>query len=128
MGHHRAIGQIGYVFDNGPGDRGSILGRVISKIQKMVLDADFLNGQRYKVRIKGKLDQSREWSKCLSLHVGVVAIEKEPSGRPRQRSSTLLYKEIRTSSYNDSPGNKPKLHLMVRLHSWCLWESLLLPT
>ena len=43
----------GRVFANGPGDQGSILGPVILKTQKMVLDA-FLNTQRYKVRIKGK--------------------------------------------------------------------------
>ena len=39
------------VFANGPGDRGSIPGQVISKTQKMVLDAAFLNSQHYKVRI-----------------------------------------------------------------------------
>ena len=53
------------VFDNGPGDRGSILGRVILKTQKMVLDVALLNTQHYKVRIKGKVEQSREWSNAL---------------------------------------------------------------
>ena len=38
----------------GPGDRGSIPGRVISKTQKMVIDATSLNTQHYKVRIKIK--------------------------------------------------------------------------
>ena len=33
------------VFASGPGDRESILGRVILKIQKMVLDASLLNAQ-----------------------------------------------------------------------------------
>ena len=47
-------------FANGPGDRGSILGRVIPKTQKMVLDTDLLNTQHHKVRIKGKMEQSRE--------------------------------------------------------------------
>ncbi len=42
------------VFVNGPGDLGSIPGRVIPKILKMVLDATLLNTQHYKVRIKGK--------------------------------------------------------------------------
>ena len=42
------------VFANGPGDRGSIPGRVIPKTQKMVLDAVVLNTQHYKERIKGK--------------------------------------------------------------------------
>ena len=48
------------VFANGPGDLGSIPGRVIPKTQKMVLDASLLNTQHYKVRIKGKVKQSRE--------------------------------------------------------------------
>ena len=38
----------------------SIPGQVIPKTQKMVLDTSLLNSQHYKVRIKGKVDQSRE--------------------------------------------------------------------
>ena len=48
------------VFANGPGDLGSIPGEVIPKTQKMVLDASLLNSQHYKVRIKGKVEQSWE--------------------------------------------------------------------
>ena len=48
------------VFDSSPGDLGSIPGRVITKTQKMVLDATWLNTQHYKVRIEGKVGQSRE--------------------------------------------------------------------
>ena len=44
------------VFTNGPGDRGSIQGRVMSKTQKMVHDAALLSDQHYKVRIKGKVE------------------------------------------------------------------------
>ena len=47
-------------FANNPGDPGSIPGRVISKIFKMVLDTYLLNTQYYKVRIKSKVEQSRE--------------------------------------------------------------------
>ena len=54
------------VFINGPGDRGLIPGRVIPKTQKMVLDAALFNNQHYKVNIKGKVEQSREWSCALS--------------------------------------------------------------
>ena len=54
------IGLAVRVFVNGPGDLGSIPGRVIPKTQKMVLDASLLNTQHYKVRIKGKVEQSRE--------------------------------------------------------------------
>ena len=53
------------VFANGPGDLGSIPGRVIPKTQKMVLDASLLNTQHYKVRIKGKVEKSRERSSAL---------------------------------------------------------------
>ena len=53
------------VFDNGPGDWGSILSRVIPKTQNMVLDAVLLNTQHYKVRIKNKVVQSREWNNTL---------------------------------------------------------------
>ena len=53
------------VFTNGPGDRGSITGGAIPKTQKMVLDPSFLNTQHYKVRIKGKVVQSREWSSAI---------------------------------------------------------------
>ena len=58
------------VFANGPGDRGSILGRVIPKTQKIVLDAVLLNTQHYKVSIKGKMEQSMEWSSAL-LYISV---------------------------------------------------------
>ena len=43
------IGQVGRVFANGP-------------TQKMVLDISLLNTQHYKVRFKGKVEQSRERS------------------------------------------------------------------
>ena len=45
---------MGRVFTNGPGDLGSIPGRVLPKTLKMVLDTSLLNTQQYKVRIKGK--------------------------------------------------------------------------
>ena len=59
------IGMIVRVFANGPGDLGSIPGRVIPKTQKMVLDVALLNTQHYKVQIKGKVEQSRERSSAL---------------------------------------------------------------
>ena len=63
------------MFAKGPGDQGSVLGRVIPKTQKMLLDASLLNTQHYKVRIKGKVGQSGK-EVVPSLHRGVVAIEK----------------------------------------------------
>ena len=56
---------MGIVFANGPGDLGSIPGRVISKTREMLLDTSLLNTQQYKVRIKGKVEQSRERSSAL---------------------------------------------------------------
>ena len=53
------------VFANGPADLGSILGRVIPKTLKTVLDTSLLNSQQYKGRIEGKVKQSREKSSAL---------------------------------------------------------------
>ena len=55
---------VGRVFANGPGDRDSIPGRVITK----TLDTSLLNSQYYNVCIKGKVE----------------LLKREPSGRPRQ--------------------------------------------
>ncbi len=54
------------MFTNGPGDPGSNQGRVISKTQKIVLDAALPNTLPYKVRIKGKVKQSRERSSAFA--------------------------------------------------------------
>ena len=62
---HRDIGPAVRVFANGPGDLGSIPGRVIPKTLKMELDTTLLNTQHYKVRFKGKVEQSWEWSSAL---------------------------------------------------------------
>ena len=66
IGFSPDIGLAVRVFANRPGDLGSIPGRVIPKTQKMVLDASLLNTQHYKVRIKGKVEQSRERRSVLS--------------------------------------------------------------
>ena len=49
----------------GPEDMGSLPGRVIPKTLKVVLDTSLLNTQQYEVRIKGKVEQSRERSCAL---------------------------------------------------------------
>ena len=59
------IGIMVRMFAIGPGDLGSIPGRVIPKTLKMVLDASLLYTQHYKVRIKGKGEKSRESSNAL---------------------------------------------------------------
>ena len=53
------------MFTNGPGDWGSIQGRVIPKTQKMVLNDFLINTQNYKVWIKSKVEQSRERNSIL---------------------------------------------------------------
>ena len=53
------------VFANAPGDRGSIEGRVIAKIQKMVLDAALLSTQLY--HIYQPLCSGRIWHKVNFL-------------------------------------------------------------
>ena len=47
----------------------------------MVLDTTLLNTQHYKVRFKGKVEQSWEWSSALPYTL-VVAIEKGAFGSP----------------------------------------------
>ena len=61
----RLIGLQVWVFGNGPGDQGSIPGRVIPKTLKIVLDISSLKTQQYKVRIKGKVEQFREKRSAL---------------------------------------------------------------
>ena len=67
------IGWVGRMFANGPGDLGSIPGHVIPKTLKMVLDIALLNTQQYKVRIKGKVEKSRERSSTLPYTLTTVA-------------------------------------------------------
>ena len=52
------------------------------RLKKVVLDVALLNTPHYKVRIKDKVEQSREKSSALPLHFGVVAIEKGAFGSP----------------------------------------------
>ena len=68
------------MFANGPGDLGSIRGRVIRKTFKMVLDTSCLTLSDIKYVSRVKVEQSREWSSALRLHLGVVAIEKGAFG------------------------------------------------
>ena len=77
---NRDIGPAVRVFADGPGDLGSIPGRVIPKTLKMELDTTLLNTQHYKVRFKGKVEQSREWSSapptlwCSSYRKGSLRV------------------------------------------------------
>ena len=91
------IGLAVRVFANGPGDLGSIPGRVIPKTQKMVLDASLLNMPpcltlsiiRYGSRVKwsnpgkGVAPSPTPWCSKLS--------KREPSGHPRLWSLTFTF-------------------------------------
>ena len=77
---NRLIGLVGREFDNGPGDLRSI---PYQRLLKMVLDTSMLNSQQYKVRVKGKVEESRE-SSCALPYTSVQQIlKREPSGCPR---------------------------------------------
>ena len=83
------IGIVGRVFGNGPGDLGSIPGRVIPRTQKMVLEASLLNTQHYKVWIKGKVKQSKERGSALSYTS--VAIEKGAFWSPSTTVANFIF-------------------------------------
>ena len=72
-----------WMFANGLGDWSSIPGRVLPKTQKLILDATL----HYKARIKGEVEQSRQWSNAL----GVVAIEKGAFGSPLTKVTNFTF-------------------------------------
>ena len=60
------IGQMSWGFANGPGRPRFNPMSSHTQNYEMVLDAAMLDTQNYKVRIKGKVEQSRKWSNALS--------------------------------------------------------------
>ena len=109
------IGMTVRVFGNSPED----LGPVKPKTQKMVLDASLLNTHHYKVRIKGKVEQSRERSApfptpwCCSYRKGGFRVSLNYG-----RQLYLLYKP--SSSLPSCSENKYKL--------WALFENFIYHT
>ena len=57
----------------------------------MVLDASLLSTQHYKVRIKGKVEQSRKGVAPSPTHFFVVAIEKGAFGLPSTMVANFTY-------------------------------------
>ena len=57
----------------------------------MVLDTSLLNTPQYRVRIKGKVEQFRERSSALPLHLGVVAIVKGAFWSPSAKVANFTY-------------------------------------
>ena len=103
------------VFANGPGDLGSIPGRVIPKTQKMVLDASLLNTQHYKVRIKGKVEQSREGvapsptPRCSSYRKGSLQVTLDYG-----RQLYLLMVENKNPTVYINSGKSVKIEMTLR--------------
>ena len=110
------IGLAVRVFANGPGDLGSIPGRVIPKTQKMVLDASLLNTQHYKVRIKGKVEPSREGvapsptSWCSSYRKGSLRVTLDYG---RQLYFTYIYTGERDGYENLTKDKNQYFHFIV---------------
>ena len=62
------------------------------RLKEMVLDASLLNTQHYKVRIKAKVEQSRERSRALPYTLGEgTAIEKGTFGLPSTMVANFLF-------------------------------------
>ena len=61
------------------------------RLKKMLLDAALLNIQHYKVQIKGKVEQSREWNSTLPYTSVKLLFKREPSGHPRLWSPTYHF-------------------------------------
>ena len=74
------------VFANGLRDWGSIPDQIIPKSQKMLL-----NTQHDKVRIKGKVEQSRELWSIIPCCSNVVAIKKGTFRSPLTKVINFIY-------------------------------------
>ena len=100
---------MGRVFANGPGDLGSIPGYVIPKTLKIVLFTSLLNTQRYKVRIKGKVERSRERCSAFSYTLVVVAIKKGAFWSP----STIVANFTLFNIYIERKREKESVRLSI---------------
>ena len=68
------------------------MSRMFVKIQKKVLDAALLKTQLYKVRIKGKVEQSKEWSCALTYTSVWQLLKTEPSGDPLRKVALFTFR------------------------------------
>ena len=87
-----SIGLVSRVFANGPGDRGSIPGRVTPKTLKMVLDTSLFNTQQYTVRIKGKVgNPGKEVAPSPTSRCGSYRKENHPHVRFSWRAYIVFW-------------------------------------
>ena len=70
------------------------------KTQKIVLDTTLLSTQNYKVRIKGKVEQSRKLRSVLPYTTVWLQLKREPSGQPQLR--LILDGDRNTNEYSGS--------------------------
>ena len=68
----------------------------------MALDAALHNTQYYKVRIKGKVEQSWEWRSAPLLHLNVVATEKGAFGSPSTKVANFIYIHTHTPKESET--------------------------
>ena len=91
----------------------------------MVLDTFFLNIQQYKVRIEGKVEQSRERTTTFTLHLSVVAIEKGAFWPPSTFLNIQQYKvriEGKVEQSRERSSTFP-LHLsVVAIEKGAFWQ------
>ena len=64
----------------------------------MVLDSTLLSTQYYNVKIEGKAEQSRELKNALSLHLGVVTIEKGAFESPSTKVANFTFLLVHSSN------------------------------
>ena len=115
------IGLVGRVFANGSGDLGSIPGRVIPKTLKMVLDTSLLNTQQYKVRINGKVEQSRK-EVAPPLLLGLVDIEKGTFKSP----STTVAKSL-IEGFSNAGALENVEYLLFAIAHWSTQPGVVAP-
>ena len=89
--YKQVLGRMSWVFPNGLGDTRSTPGRVILKTQKTVLDTALLYTQHYKLWVKGKVEQSREWSGALTYTSVWKLLKREPSGPHSTKVANFTY-------------------------------------
>ena len=85
----------------------------------MLLDPYLLNTQHYKVRIKGKVEQSRKRSNALPYNSVWQLSKRKPLGHPRLRSPTLFYLWTLTKRLEKKlDGNYTRMLRAILNKSW----------
>ena len=98
IGYHCHIGAHGLSF---------FLIRRFPSFVNIIATSYLLNTQHYKVRIKGIVEQSREWSSTLPNTSVQQLLKREPSGCPQLQSPTLLSISAQNLKYLNSAQKQP---------------------